>query len=78
MRFRETLASNFYVTTSGFFSDTALLCTAQELGVDRILFSVDYPFEANPPGPRWLESIPFCDEDKIKIASGNAERLLRL
>ena len=50
----------------------------QELGVDRILFSVDYPFEANPPGPRWLEQVPLCDEDKAKIASGNAKRLLRL
>lgn len=78
VRFRETFASNFYVTTSGFFSDTALLCTAQEMGVDRILFSVDYPFEANPPGPAWLETIPFCDEDKAKIASGNAKRILRL
>lgn len=78
VQFRDTFCRHFYVTTSGFFSDPALLCTVQELGVDRILFSVDYPFEANPPGPRWLESVPLCDEDKAKIASGNAKRLLRL
>ncbi|HEX2216642.1 MAG TPA: amidohydrolase family protein [Xanthobacteraceae bacterium] len=78
VNFREVFCKHFYVTTSGFFSDPALLCCVQELGVDRILFSVDYPFEANPPGPRWLESVPLCDEDKIKIASGNAQRLLRL
>lgn len=78
VNFRDTFSRNFYVTTSGFFSDPALLCTVQELGVDRILFSVDYPFEGIPPGPKWLERIPLCDEDKAKIASGNAMRLLRL
>lgn len=78
VRFRDTFQRNFYVTTSGFFSDIALLCTLQELGVDRILFSVDYPFESNAPGPKWLERVPLSDEDKVKIASGNARRLLRL
>ncbi len=78
VRFRDVFCRHFYVTTSGFFSDPALLACVQELGVDRILFSVDYPFEANAPGPRWLESVPLCDEDKVRIASGNAQRLLRL
>jgi predicted TIM-barrel fold metal-dependent hydrolase len=78
VRFRDVFCGNFYITTSGFFSDPALLCCVQEMGVDRILFAVDYPFEANPPGPRWLESVPLCDEDKAKIASGNARRLLKM
>jgi 2,3-dihydroxybenzoate decarboxylase len=78
VRFREVFRNNFWVTTSGFFSDAALLCTMMELGADRILFSIDYPFERHLPGPPWLERAPICDEDKIKIASGNAKRLLRL
>jgi len=78
VRFRDVFRANFWVTTSGFFSDTALVCSMMELGVDRILFSVDYPFEQNPPGPRWLERVPLCEEDKAKIASGNAKRLLRM
>lgn len=76
--FRDVFRNNFHVTTSGFFSDSALLCTIMEMGVDRILFAVDYPFEHNGPGPRWLQRAPICDEDKAKIASGNARRLLRL
>jgi predicted TIM-barrel fold metal-dependent hydrolase len=48
------------------------------MGIDRILFAVDFPFETNAPGPRWLERVPLCDEDKAKIASGNAKRLLRM
>ncbi len=76
--FQDIFRKHFYVTTSGFFSDTALLCSVMELGVDRIMFSVDYPFEVQPPAPRWLANIPLCDEDKAKIASGNVKRLLKL
>jgi 2,3-dihydroxybenzoate decarboxylase len=78
VKFRDTFRANFWVTTSGFFSDSALLCTVMELGGDRILFSIDYPFEQNLPGPAWLERVPLCEEDKAKIASGNAQRLLKL
>lgn len=78
VEFRDVFSKHFSVTTSGFFSDPALLLCVQELGIDRILFAVDYPFEANAPGPAWLARIPLCDEDKAKIASGNAKRLLRM
>ena len=49
-----------------------------ELGIDRIMFSVDYPYYANTPGTEWIPTIPLCAEDKVKILSGNAEKLLRL
>jgi 2,3-dihydroxybenzoate decarboxylase len=78
VRFREVFSNNFWITTSGFFSNPALLCCVMEMGVDRILFSVDWPFVANAPGTRWMESVPLSDEDKIKILSGNAKRLLRM
>ena len=78
VKFRDAFCRHFWVTTSGFFSTPALQCCMMELGVDRIMFSVDYPFVRNPPAVRWLESVPINDEDKAKIASGNAKRLLRL
>ena len=78
VQFRDIFSAHFSITTSGFFSDPALLLCVQEMGIDRILFAVDYPFEANAPGPAWLANVPLCDEDKAKIASGNAKRLLRM
>jgi hypothetical protein len=67
------------VKSVGFFCDPALLLLCvQKLGIDRILFAVDYPFGANAPGPAWLARIPLCDEDTAKIASGKAKRLLRM
>jgi predicted TIM-barrel fold metal-dependent hydrolase len=76
--FRDYFCEHFYITTSGFFSDPALLSCMMEVGIDRILFSVDYPFVANPPGTKWLETLPICAEDKAKLLHGNARRLLKL
>jgi 2,3-dihydroxybenzoate decarboxylase len=76
--FREQFCRNFYVTTSGNFSTPALLCTMMEMGVDRILFSVDYPWKNNGYGVKWIEDAPFSKEDKEKILSGNAQRLLKM
>jgi 2,3-dihydroxybenzoate decarboxylase len=48
------------------------------MGVDRILFSVDYPFVPNPPGVKWMENVPLSTEDREKILNGNARRLLKM
>ena len=78
LSFRDVFCGNFWITTSGNFSNPALLCCVQEMGIDRIIFSVDYPFVLNPPGVKWMETVPLCDEDKAKILSGNAKRLLKM
>ena len=76
--FREIFEGHFHITTSGNFSNPALLCTVQEMGVDRIMFSVDYPFVENQPGAEWAEQISLCREDRQKILNRNARQLLKL
>jgi predicted TIM-barrel fold metal-dependent hydrolase len=76
--FRKTFSQHFYITTSGFFSDPALLCSVMEMGVDRILFAVDWPYVENSPATQWMERVPLCAEDREKILGGNTRRLLRL
>jgi 2,3-dihydroxybenzoate decarboxylase len=76
--FRDIFCEHFYITTSGNFSNPALLCSVMEMGVDRILFSVDYPFVDNPLGTQWMETVPLGAADREKILHGNAERLLKL
>jgi uncharacterized protein len=75
---QDYFLEHFYVTTSGFFSVTALLNLQLVLGTDRILFAVDYPYNSNKDGRAFLEAAPISRADKEKIAHGNAERLLRL
>jgi 2,3-dihydroxybenzoate decarboxylase len=76
--FRDQFSQHFYITTSGNFSTPALLCSMMELGVDRILFSVDWPFVQNIPGTKWMHELQLSAEDKAKILSGNARRLLKM
>lgn len=76
--YREYFSEHFWITTSGNFSNPALLCSVMEMGVDRIMFSIDYPFVDNKPGTDWIPTIPLSEEDKAKILHGNVERLLKL
>ncbi len=76
--FKDTFCEHFYITTSGNFSTSALLCSVMEIGVDRIIFSVDWPFVENHSGINWMETIPFCKEDKEKILNGNVKKLLKI
>ena len=78
MSFRDIFASNFFITTSGNFSNPALLCCVMEMGVDHILFAVDWPFVMNPPAMEWMHTVPLADADKAKILSGNAKALLKM
>jgi predicted TIM-barrel fold metal-dependent hydrolase len=76
--FAKVFREHFYVTTSGFFSDTALRCCIDEMGADRVLFAVDWPFVANKPGTDWLKAAPISEDERAKIAGGNAAKLLKL
>ncbi len=76
--FRDSFREHFWITTSGNFSTPALLCSVMEMGADRILFSVDYPFVLNAPAMKWMQDIPLGPDDRAKIYGGNARRLLRL
>ena len=69
---------NFYITTSGFFTDPPLLLALQTIGADRIIFSVDYPYSANEQGRVFLDNASISPADKEKISHLNAERLLKL
>jgi gamma-resorcylate decarboxylase len=72
------LRENFYITTSGNFRTPALMDVIQEVGVDRVLYSVDYPFEDVVEAKDWFDQTTLSDSDRVKIARGNAQKLFRL
>jgi len=77
-RSTDYLRDNTVITTSGNFYTPALLCSVMAMGVDNVIFSVDWPFESNKEACQWLDSLPLSVEDKEKIAHKNAERVLKL
>ena len=67
-----------WITTSGIFSAPPFLAALQTFGIDRIMFSVDYPFAPNEKGREFLDKISLAPDDMEKMAHGNADKLLRL
>ncbi len=54
------------------FSVPPVLCSISVFGVDRVLFSVDYPFGANASGRALLDALPISPGGQGE--GGGAER----
>jgi uncharacterized protein len=74
----EYFHRNFHVTTSGYFTLPPFQCARDVVGIDRLLFSVDYPFSTTTQGRDFLNSLKLSDDDKSKFTHRNAEALLKL
>ena len=74
----QYLTENLAVTCSGNFSPPAFACTVATLGIDNVMFSVDWPYESNTAAVEFLKRQPLGPADLAKVAHRNAERLLRL
>ena len=67
-----------WITTSGIFSAPPFLAALTTFGIDRIMFSVDYPYAPNRKGREFLDTISLAPADMEKLAHGNADALLKL
>ncbi len=74
----DYLRDNLVITCSGNFSVPAMLCSVSGLGVERVMFAVDWPYESNLAAVSFLKNLPLDAADIEKIAGGNARALLRL
>jgi predicted TIM-barrel fold metal-dependent hydrolase len=76
----EYFQTNVHVTTSGYFTQPPLKCAVEVLGIDRMMFSVDWPFSANTRGRKFLEDAVqwLGAADLEKLSGGNAARLLKI
>ena len=63
---------------SGNFSDSALLCSLMEMGSDKILFAVDWPYNNNKDATSWIKRTKLSPDDYQKITHLNAQKLLNL
>lgn len=74
----EYFKKNFMITTSGVCSHSALVAAAAAIGMDRIMFAIDYPYEETATAAQFLETLPLPESDLEKISFRNAENLLRI
>jgi predicted TIM-barrel fold metal-dependent hydrolase len=73
----DTMRENLYVTPSGMFSESYFRHAVEIVGIDRVLFSADYPYQYRPGGApkNFLDQLLVSLDDKAKIAHANWERL---
>jgi 2,3-dihydroxybenzoate decarboxylase len=69
---------NIAITTSGVCSDSSLRCALDAMGDSNVMFSVDYPFEKTDVAAQFIDNAKVSETERIKVASGNAKRILRL
>jgi gamma-resorcylate decarboxylase len=77
-KFTDYLRANCFVTTSGNFHTNTLKGAIAEMGADRVLFAVDYPFEECVDAASWFDGCDIPDADRVKIGRGNAAQLFNL
>lgn len=71
----EVLRQNLYVTTSGRFYEPAFRLTADALGIDRVMFGTDHPYETMTEGVEFIEGLKLSQEDEAKVYHLNARNL---
>jgi predicted TIM-barrel fold metal-dependent hydrolase len=72
------LRENVHYTFAGFNFPATFLDLLLEVGVERIMFSVDHPYGSMAEARAFLDQIPVSAADRERIAHGNAERLFNL
>lgn len=71
-------ANNYWLTTSGHYHTKAFLEAVEQVGEERVLFSVDYPYEQMTAAAQWFDEAQFSNELKVKAGRENANKLFDL
>lgn len=81
-KLKQVWDENIWITTSGVWSLDPLRCILGNTKIEHILYSVDYPFERNENGLKWIEELEqsglVTEEQLEMIAYKNSEKLLRI
>jgi predicted TIM-barrel fold metal-dependent hydrolase len=69
---------HFHLTTSGNFHTPSLVNAMTEMGPDRVMFSVDWPFEDVGESAQWFDTASISETDRQKVGRSNAIKLFKL
>jgi 2,3-dihydroxybenzoate decarboxylase/5-carboxyvanillate decarboxylase len=74
----EYFHRNFVITTSGVEDHLALEYSIRKLGVDRVMWAIDYPYQPSKPAVEFMDSAPVSEADRAKLYHLNAERIFHI
>jgi 2,3-dihydroxybenzoate decarboxylase len=74
----EYLRDNFYYTTSGMAWTPPIRYVQDVMGMDRVMYAMDYPYQFIPEEVNVTDSLPIGYEDLKAFYQTNAERVFKL
>jgi 2,3-dihydroxybenzoate decarboxylase len=66
------------VTTSGMQWAPAILFCQQVLGMDRVLYAMDYPYQFVPEEVKVTDELPISESDRDRLYHLNAREVFKL
>ncbi len=74
----EYFQDNFVVTNSGVEDDLALRYSIDKLGIDNVMWAIDYPYQPMKPSVDFIDNFPCTDAERHALCHGNAERIFHI
>ena len=74
----DYLRENFYYTTSGMAWEPSIRFVMEQMGHDRVMYAMDYPYQFVKDEVDAMDALPMSPEHKKMFFQTNAERLFRL
>jgi 2,3-dihydroxybenzoate decarboxylase len=74
----DYLRENFIITNSGVAWEKAIKFTQEVVGVDRVMYAMDYPYQYAVDEVAVMDNMQMSDEDKKKFFQTNAQRVFKI
>jgi 5-carboxyvanillate decarboxylase len=74
----DYLKENFIITNSGVAWEPAIKFTQSVIGVDRVMYAMDYPYQYAVDEVAVMDNMLMSDEDKKKFFQTNAQRVFKI
>ncbi|MEY3782493.1 MAG: hypothetical protein RIS97_671 [Pseudomonadota bacterium] len=74
----DYLKENFVITNSGVAWEPAIKFTQSVIGVDRVMYAMDYPYQYAVDEVTVMDNMQMSDEDKKKFFQTNAQRVFKI
>src|SRR5258706_10561406 len=78
MKVSDYFRRNIWVTTSGMQWQPAILFAIEVLGIERVMYAMDYPYQFVPEEVKVTDELPVSEADRKKLYQDNVERVFRL
>jgi 2,3-dihydroxybenzoate decarboxylase len=72
------LRENFIITNSGVAWEKAIKFTQEVVGVDRVMYAMDYPYQYAVDEVTVMDNMQMSDLDKKKFFQTNAQRVFKI